>query len=145
MRSGKRGSRPRSSTARSRSGSRTQRLQDVAAGKYQLVYVAPERLRSSRFLEAIRATPIQLLAIDEAHCISEWGHDFRPDYARLGEFREWLGDVQTVALTATATPRVRDDIVEVLRLRRPKQFMSGFRAAQSRFRRRPASIGSRKG
>lgn len=104
----------------------SERLQDVAAGKYQLVYVAPERLRSNRFMDAIRATPIQLLAIDEAHCISQWGHDFRPDYARLGRFREWLGDVQTVALTATATPRVREDIVEVLRLRRPKQFMSGF-------------------
>ncbi|MEO8269746.1 MAG: RecQ family ATP-dependent DNA helicase, partial [Aureliella sp.] len=103
-----------------------QRLQDVAAGKYQLVYVAPERLRNNRFLEAIRATPIQLLAIDEAHCISQWGHDFRPDYARIGRFREWLGGVQTVALTATATPRVREDIVQVLGLRKPKQFMSGF-------------------
>ena len=103
-----------------------QRLQDVASGKYKLVYVAPERLRSNRFLEAIRATPIQLLAIDEAHCISQWGHDFRPDYARLGRFREWLGDVQTVALTATATTRVREDIVQVLRLAKPKQFMSGF-------------------
>lgn len=103
-----------------------QRLQDVAAGKYQLVYVAPERLRNNRFLEAIRATPIQLLAIDEAHCISQWGHDFRPDYARIGRFREWLGGVQTVALTATATPRVREDIVQVLGLKKPKQFMSGF-------------------
>lgn len=103
-----------------------ERLQDVAAGKFKLVYVAPERLRSNRFLEAIRATPIQLLAVDEAHCISQWGHDFRPDYARLGRFREWLGDVQTVALTATATPRVREDIVQVLRLTKPKQFMSGF-------------------
>ncbi|MGN6546693.1 MAG: RecQ family ATP-dependent DNA helicase, partial [Aureliella sp.] len=107
-------------------GEQTQRLQDIAAGKYQLVYLAPERLRSNRFMDAIRATPIQLLAIDEAHCISQWGHDFRPDYARLGQFRKWLGDVQTVALTATATPRVREDIVEVLRLHRPKQFMSGF-------------------
>lgn len=102
------------------------RLQDVAAGKYQLVYVAPERLRNPRFLEAIRATPIQLLAIDEAHCISQWGHDFRPDYTRIGQFREWLGGVQTVALTATATPRVRQDIMDVLGLKKPKQFMSGF-------------------
>ncbi len=107
-------------------GEQTERLQDVAAGKYQLVYVAPERLRNSRFLDAIRATPIQLLAIDEAHCISQWGHDFRPDYAKIGRFREWLGGIQTVALTATATPRVRNDIVEVLGLKRPKQFMSGF-------------------
>ena len=102
------------------------RLQDVAAGKYQLVYVAPERLRNPRFLEAIRATPIQLLAIDEAHCISQWGHDFRPDYTRIGEFRQWLGGVQTVALTATATPRVRQDIMDVLGLKKPRQFMSGF-------------------
>jgi ATP-dependent DNA helicase RecQ len=102
------------------------RLQDVAAGKYQLVYVAPERLRNPRFLEAIRATPIQLLAIDEAHCISQWGHDFRPDYTRIGQFREWLGGVQTVALTATATPRVRQDIMDVLGLKKPRQFMSGF-------------------
>lgn len=108
------------------SAEQQQRLQEMTAGKYKLVYVAPERLRNSRFLEAIRATPIQLLAIDEAHCISQWGHDFRPDYARLGRFREWLGNVQTVALTATATPRVRQDIVEVLRLSQPKQFMSGF-------------------
>lgn len=102
------------------------RLQAVAAGKYQMVYVAPERLRNNRFIEAIRATPIQLLAIDEAHCISQWGHDFRPDYARIGQFRQLLGGVQTVALTATATPRVRADILEVLGLRKAKQFMSGF-------------------
>lgn len=102
------------------------RLQDVAAGKYQMVYVAPERLRNNLFQEAIRATPIQLLAIDEAHCISQWGHDFRPDYTRIGKFREWLGGVQTVALTATATPRVREDIVSVLGIENPKQFMSGF-------------------
>ncbi|MCA9190206.1 MAG: ATP-dependent DNA helicase RecQ [Planctomycetales bacterium] len=103
-----------------------QRLSDVAAGKYQMLYVSPERLRNSRFQEAIRATPIQLLAVDEAHCISQWGHDFRPDYARIGRFRQWLGGVQTVALTATATPRVRDDIVDVLQLNHPRQFMSGF-------------------
>lgn len=107
-------------------GEQNERLNEVASGKYQMVYVAPERLRNSRFIEAIRATPIQLLAIDEAHCISQWGHDFRPDYTRIGQFRELLGGVQTVALTATATPRVREDIVSVLRLKKPKQFMSGF-------------------
>lgn len=102
------------------------RLQDVAAGKYRLLYVAPERLRNQRFIESIRATPIQLLAIDEAHCISQWGHDFRPDYQRLGKFRQWLGDIQTIALTATATQRVREDIVQTLGLRSPKEFINGF-------------------
>ncbi len=104
----------------------SQRLHEIMQGVYRLVYIAPERLRNSRFLEAIRATPISLLAIDEAHCISEWGHDFRPDYARLGHFREALGMVQTIALTATATEKVRQDIANILRLKNPKQFITGF-------------------
>ena len=103
-----------------------QRLEHVAGGHYSMVYVAPERLRNSKFLDAIRTTPIQLLAVDEAHCISEWGHDFRPDYQRLGRFREALGGVQTVALTATATPKVRQDIVDSLKLRVAKHFITGF-------------------
>ncbi len=103
-----------------------QRLEHVAGGHYSMVYVAPERLRNSRFLDAIRTTPIQLLAVDEAHCISEWGHDFRPDYQRLGRFREALGGVQTIALTATATPKVRQDIVDSLKLRVAKHFITGF-------------------
>jgi ATP-dependent DNA helicase RecQ len=103
-----------------------QRLDHVAGGHYSLVYVAPERLRNSKFLDAIRSTPVQLLAIDEAHCISEWGHDFRPDYQRLGKFREALGGVQTIALTATATPRVRQDIVDSLKLKVAKHFITGF-------------------
>ena len=103
-----------------------QRLEHVAGGHYSMVYVAPERLRNSRFLDAIRSTPIQLLAVDEAHCISEWGHDFRPDYQRLGKFREALGGVQTIALTATATPKVRQDIVDSLKLRVAKHFITGF-------------------
>lgn len=103
-----------------------QRLQWVAEGRYSLVYVAPERLRNARFMEVIRTTPIQLLAVDEAHCISEWGHDFRPDYARIGQFRQYLGGVQTVALTATATTRVRQDIVNILQLKQPQHFITGF-------------------
>ncbi len=103
-----------------------ERLNEMAAGRYAMVYVAPERLRNPRFLDAIKATPIQLLAIDEAHCISEWGHDFRPDYARIGQFREALGGVQTVALTATATPKVQDDICSILKLQNPKKFVTGF-------------------
>jgi ATP-dependent DNA helicase RecQ len=104
----------------------TERMEQVASGRFTMLYVAPERMRNSRFLDSIRATPIQLLAIDEAHCISEWGHDFRPDYQRLGRFREALGNVQTIALTATATPKVRDDILASLNLRSAKTFITGF-------------------
>ena len=102
------------------------RLDRMAAGEFRLVYVVPERFRSGRFLEAVRAVGLKLLAVDEAHCISEWGHDFRPDYARLGYFRRLLGNPTTIALTATATDRVRRDIVEQLALREPKTFITGF-------------------
>jgi ATP-dependent DNA helicase RecQ len=102
------------------------RLDDIAAGKYRLVYVVPERFRSSRFLEAVRTAGLNLLAVDEAHCISEWGHDFRPDYARLGNFRRILGNPVTIALTATATDAVRRDIVEQLKLDDPQIFITGF-------------------
>jgi ATP-dependent DNA helicase RecQ len=102
------------------------RMDAMAAGKFDLVYIAPERLRSSVFIEKLRATKLQLLAVDEAHCISEWGHDFRPDYARLGLLRERLGYPPTIALTATATPQVRGDVAKQLRLREPKTFITGF-------------------
>ena len=102
------------------------RLEGMAAGHFRLVYVVPERFRSSRFLEAVQAVGLKLLAVDEAHCISEWGHDFRPDYARLGNFRRLLGNPTTIALTATATDAVRRDIVEQLRLREPRTFITGF-------------------
>ncbi len=107
-------------------GEQQARLADMARGQYDLVYIAPERLRNPRFLEAVAQTSVHLLAVDEAHCISQWGHDFRPDYARLGEFRKRLGDPPTIALTATATPTVRDDIVKLLALRNPRAFMTGF-------------------
>ena len=102
------------------------RLQAMAAGHYPLVYVVPERFRSPRFLEALRAAKLALLAVDEAHCISQWGHDFRPDYARLGRFRAMLGMPPTIALTATATHAVRQDIIEQLQLRSPRVFITGF-------------------
>jgi ATP-dependent DNA helicase RecQ len=102
------------------------RLDRMAAGQYRLVYVVPERFRSSRFLDAVRHIGLKLLAVDEAHCISEWGHDFRPDYARLGQFRHRLGNPTTIALTATATDAVRRDIVEQLDLREPQTFITGF-------------------
>ncbi|MDY0166267.1 MAG: RecQ family ATP-dependent DNA helicase [Thermoguttaceae bacterium] len=103
-----------------------ERLEAMAAGKYRLVYVVPERFRSGRFIEAVGRTRLGLLAVDEAHCISEWGHDFRPDYARLGYYRRKLGNPTTIALTATATDAVRRDIVEQLDLREPRTFMTGF-------------------
>ncbi|MFT5525034.1 MAG: ATP-dependent DNA helicase RecQ, partial [Pirellulaceae bacterium] len=102
------------------------RIIEMEQGLYDLVYIAPERLRNQTFADAVRKTKVQLLAIDEAHCVSEWGHDFRPDYARLGLFRERLGFPTTIALTATATPLVRDDIVDLLKLQEPQTFISGF-------------------
>jgi len=107
-------------------GEQDHRLNGMAAGRYDLVYIAPERLRSGRFLAAINATSIQMLAVDEAHCISQWGHDFRPDYARLGDFRRQLGGPRTIALTATATAAVREDIVRLLGLSAPRVFVTGF-------------------
>lgn len=104
----------------------TDRMERLKRGEYRLVYLAPERLRHSGFLRAIREVPVQMLAIDEAHCISQWGHDFRPDYARLGKFRERIGNPQVVALTATATSLVQQDICRVLELREPARFVSGF-------------------
>jgi ATP-dependent DNA helicase RecQ len=109
------------------------RLDNMAAGRYRLVYVVPERFRSSRFLDAVRAVGLSLLAVDEAHCISEWGHDFRPDYARLGQFRRMLGRPTTIALTATATDAVRRDIIEQLDLNDPQTFITGFARPNLRY------------
>jgi len=96
---------------------REKRYAALAAGEYKLVYVTPERFRKEEFREVIRQRVISLLAVDEAHCISEWGHDFRPDYSRIGEFRDFLKMPVTIALTATATPDVQDDIIRQLGLR----------------------------
>ncbi len=101
-------------------------LKNLAAGAYKMVYVAPERLRHGPFLHALGKQNVSLVAVDEAHCISEWGHDFRPDYLRIGQALDGLGRPQTVALTATATERVREDIVRHLGLRSPRPFITGF-------------------
>ncbi|MEP4076406.1 RecQ family ATP-dependent DNA helicase [Haloferula sp.] len=103
-----------------------ERLNGMATGKYKLVYVAPERFRAESFLRALEGIEVSLFAVDEAHCLSQWGHDFRPDYMRLGKSLEKIGHPQCVALTATATPVVRDDIMKVLRLREPFEVVSGF-------------------
>ena len=91
---------------------RESRQARLAQGAYKLIYVTPERFRKPEFLQAIEHCQIQLLAVDEAHCISQWGHDFRPDYSRVGEFRAMLGNPPTLALTATATPEVQKDILK---------------------------------
>ncbi|TWT67235.1 RecQ family ATP-dependent DNA helicase [Allorhodopirellula solitaria] len=109
-------------------------MEAMARGELDMIYVAPERLRNGRFLDAVAKADITLLAVDEAHCVSEWGHDFRPDYSRLGGFRDrYLGGVQTIALTATATPTVRDDISELLKLKEPRVFVTGFARTNLRF------------
>ncbi len=102
------------------------RIEDLRRGQFKLVYVAPERFRSSRFLTALQSISISLFAVDEAHCISTWGHDFRPDYLRLKNVIQSLGGAQTLALTATATPYVRSDIIQQLGLTKPETFVSGF-------------------
>jgi ATP-dependent DNA helicase RecQ len=99
------------------------RLRDGFRG---LFYVAPERFSAPGFLSIITARKLSLLAIDEAHCISQWGHDFRPEYLRLGEVRKQLGEPRTIALTATATPEVRADIVRNLELKDPAIHVTGF-------------------
>ncbi len=86
------------------------------AGEIKLLYVAPERFRSSSFVRMLEQVTIARLAVDEAHCISEWGHDFRPDYRRIKQFRSQMGDPVVTALTATATPRVQQDIIAALGL-----------------------------
>ena len=98
---------------------------DLAAGRLRLVYVAPERLASPRFSAALARVRIARLVVDEAHCISQWGHDFRPDYSRLGDLRQRLG-VPAAAFTATATPEVRADIARQLHLSNPLELVTGF-------------------
>jgi ATP-dependent DNA helicase RecQ len=102
------------------------RLRGLHGGEYRLLYVAPERMMLSGFLLDLKRWKVNLIAIDEAHCISEWGHDFRPEYRQLAELRQHFPDVSMMALTATATERVRGDIVKQLRLREPSRYVASF-------------------
>jgi ATP-dependent DNA helicase RecQ len=102
------------------------RIARAIRGDVKLLYVAPERFDFGSTAERLRDAGVSLLAVDEAHCISEWGHDFRPSYLRISQVRERLGSPPTVALTATATPHVRQDIVAQLKLDSPTTIITGF-------------------
>ncbi len=102
------------------------RLRGLHQGAFKLLYVAPERLMLEGWQENLRAWNVACLAIDEAHCVSEWGHDFRPEYRQLARLRTALPDVPFMALTATATGRVRTDIIAHLKLREPATFVASF-------------------
>jgi len=103
-----------------------ERIRKMRNGEYDLVYIAPERFRSRSFVQALGQITIAFFAVDEAHCISQWGHDFRPDYFRLGPILRELGSPQTGAFTATATEEVRGDILKRLGLENPRIYIAGF-------------------
>jgi ATP-dependent DNA helicase RecQ len=107
-------------------GRREDLLERLEAGELEFVLLAPEQLANEETLERLAAAKPSLFVVDEAHCVSEWGHDFRPDYLRLGAAREAVGAPTLLALTATASPPVRDEIVERLRLRDPLLVVRGF-------------------
>ncbi|MFI5246475.1 MAG: RecQ family ATP-dependent DNA helicase, partial [Gemmatimonadales bacterium] len=107
-------------------GQISDRLARAQRGEIKLLYVAPERFDFGSAAERIAAMGVSLLAVDEAHCISEWGHDFRPSYRRVRDIRDKLGSPPTIALTATATPEVRRDIARVLALHDPEVVLTGF-------------------
>jgi ATP-dependent DNA helicase RecQ len=101
-------------------------LDRVASGECKFIFLAPEQLQKQETLQALEKAAISMIVIDEAHCISEWGHDFRPDYLQLGKAIELLGHPVTIAMTATASERVRQEIIERLAMKRPKVFVGGF-------------------
>jgi ATP-dependent DNA helicase RecQ len=107
-------------------GEQSRRLNAMSRGVFRLAYVAPERLRSVPFQEILSRVTVGLLAVDEAHCISQWGHDFRPDYLHIAAARAQMGNPLTAALTATATTQVQDDIVRLLGLPSAQRIVTGF-------------------
>ncbi len=104
---------------------RRARMERLRQGGYDLLYVTPERFRKPEFLELVGRLEISLLAVDEAHCMTSWGHDFRPEYGRVGQIRERLGRPPTVALTATARPETQDRILDILGIPGARRFLAG--------------------
>jgi ATP-dependent DNA helicase RecQ len=102
-------------------------IQDLSQKRLQLLYLAPERMQHEGFLQLLRTLWVSLLVVDEAHCISQWGHDFRPDYLKIGRLRQELTNPPCLALTATATARVQTDLCKRLSLRDPFRLVAGFR------------------
>ena len=105
---------------------REERLEELAEEELEFLFLAPEQLAREETVERLAEANISLLVVDEAHCISEWGHDFRPDYLRIGDVAKRLGSPTVLALTATAAPPVRDEIVERLNMREPELIVRGF-------------------
>lgn len=101
-------------------------LDNCQFGNYKFLYVSPERLQSEWVVERIKSLPISLIAVDEAHCISQWGHDFRPAYLKVSDLKDFFPKVPFIALTASATPKVQEDICKELRLDQPAIFKSSF-------------------
>ncbi len=101
-------------------------LEDIEEGKIEYIFLAPEQLRKEETIERLESARVSLFVVDEAHCISEWGHDFRPDYLNLGPIIERLGHPTVLAMTATAAPPVREEIVERLRMRKPHIIVQSF-------------------
>ncbi|HYH16084.1 MAG TPA: ATP-dependent DNA helicase RecQ [Flavisolibacter sp.] len=104
----------------------TQTLKNAAYGEYKLLYVSPERIETDLFKEYLPALGVNLIAVDEAHCISQWGYDFRPSYLKIAELREELPNVPILALTASATPDVQQDIIEKLQLKEVQLFRQSY-------------------
>lgn len=111
----------------------TEVLEKVKNGSLKILYIAPERLALPQFEAVLRTLPVSLFAVDEAHCISEWGHDFRPDYRNLKSLRQKFPSIPIIALTATATEKVREDIVNQLALPSPHIFTSSFNRQNLRY------------
>ena len=106
---------------------------EATAGQFRLMYLSPERLARPDTVAWLKRVPVSLFAIDEAHCISEWGHEFRPDYRQLSSLREHFPDIPIAAFTASATRRVRHDIIDQLRLRNPHKYIASFHRDNLRY------------